>query len=254
MSRDTLRQVISYPGLSKKEAEVYLACLETRKPTALSVSRETFVPRQTVQRIMDDLVSKGLMGKIQEGKKTIYVPEDPRSLVTKLELHAGSIKDVMGELRSLATIYQNRPTMRFFEGEDGIRKVFQDILSVNEKEIYAFSSVKELLATIPDYTSIFMRPRIRRKIFAKIISPKDDEGVRLKYVGREEFREIRFITDALADKIGIIGGHIFIYGNNVAFISFDRDRTSVIIENRALAKTHSSLFQIAWELLGPNNK
>ena len=113
MNKDVLEQVIAYPGLSKKEASVYLASLEIGKPTPLSVSKMTSMPRPSVYRIMESLVEKGLMGKIKEGKHIVYVPENPRSIVEKLKLQISSIQNVMEELRDLATIYRNRPPVRF---------------------------------------------------------------------------------------------------------------------------------------------
>lgn len=247
MNRDVLKQVLAFPGLSRKEAEVYLASLEVAKPTPLSVSKETYLPRPTIYRIMEDLVEKGLMGKVKEGKHTLYVPEDPRNIVERLKLQTSAIQNVMTELHDLATIYRNRPTVRFFEGEEGVKKIFHDILQVDQKELLAFSSIKELLKAWPDYYSTFMKMRIRRRIQARIISPKDEEGEKLQKIGKSEFREIKFIPDELAGKLGIIGGHVFIYGDRVALISFDSDQTSVIIENKALSHVQRSLFEIAWE-------
>lgn len=238
---------MAYPGLTKQEAETYLASLEIGKPTPLSVSRETGRPRPTVYRIMEELVEKGLMGKIREGKHTLYVPEDPRALVEKLKLQMSSIQNVMTELRELATIYRNRPTVRFFEGSEGVKRIFQDILLLDNKELLAFSSIKELLKAMPEYYSTFMKSRIRRRIHARIISPKDDEGIKLQSKGASEYREIKFIPDDLARELGVIGGHVFVYGDRVALISFESDQTSVIIENKALANVERSLFEIAWK-------
>ncbi len=249
MNKLHLEQVLTYPGLTKKEVSVYLASLEVKKPTPQTVSRETGIPRPTVYREMESLVLKGLMGKVKEDKHIVYVPEDPRSIVEKLKLQTNSIQNVMSELRDLATIYRNRPTVRFFEGQEGVRRIFQDILLIDDKELLAFSSIKELLKAIPDYYNTFMKTRIKRRIFAKIISPKDGEGTRLSLVAKKEFREIKFIPDSLAKKLGVIGGHVFIYKDRVAFISFESDQTSVIIENQALANVQRSLFEITWETL-----
>jgi|SRR3989344_3679152 len=249
MNKDTLKQALVYPGLSKKEADIYLTTLEIQKPTPLNVSKESHLPRATIYRIMEDLVEKGLMGKVNEGKRTIYVPEDPRALVEKLKLQTSAVQNVMTELRELATIYRNRPTVRFFEGQEGVKRIFHDILLLDQKELLAFSSIKELLKAWPDYYSGFMKTRIRRRINARIISPKDEEGERLQSAGEHEFRKIKFIPEALAKKLGVIGGHVFIYGDHVALISFDTDQTSVIIENKALSNVHRSLFEIAWESL-----
>ncbi len=247
MNKDNLKEILAFPGLSRKEAEIYLSSLEVAKPTPLTLSRETGLSRPTIYRILEELVEKGIMGKVREGKHMIYVPEDPSAIVEKLRMQSHSVQNIMTELRALATIYRNRPTMRFFEGAEGIKRIFQDILALNDKELLAFSSIKELLKALPDYHTIFMKPRIKRKIMARIISPRDAEGGELAAKAREEYREIKFISDALATKLGVIGGHIFIYRDRVAFISFDTDKTSVIIENAALANTQRSLFEIAWD-------
>ncbi|MBO06404.1 MAG: hypothetical protein CMI58_05160, partial [Parcubacteria group bacterium] len=66
-------------------------------------------------------------------------------------------------------------------------------------------------------------------------------------IEKEELREIRFISDELAKKVGVIQGHIFVYADRVAFISSDSDQNSVIIENQALANVQRALFEVAWE-------
>jgi HTH-type transcriptional regulator, sugar sensing transcriptional regulator len=247
MNKLHLEQVLAYPGLTKKEVSVYLASLGVKKPTPQTISKEVSMPRPSVYRTLESLVEKGLIGKVKEDKQTVYVPEDPRSIVEKLKLQASSVQNVMEELRDLATIYRNRPTVRFFEGPEGVKRIFQDILLVDDKELLAFSSIEELLKALPDYYDTFMKTRIKRKIMARIISPKDNEGVKLQDVGKQEYRKIKFIPSDLAKKLGVIGGHVFIYRDRVALISFESDKTSVIIENQALANVQRSLFEIAWE-------
>ena len=77
MNIDALLKTLAFPGLSKKEALVYLASLEIKEPTALSVAKQTGLPRPSVYRVLDKLVEKGLMGEVVEGKKRVFVPEDP---------------------------------------------------------------------------------------------------------------------------------------------------------------------------------
>ncbi|HEY4508830.1 MAG TPA: helix-turn-helix domain-containing protein [Candidatus Paceibacterota bacterium] len=247
MNKIHLEQVLTYPGLTQKEVSVYLSSLGVKRPTPQTISKEVSIPRPSVYRILESLVEKGLMGKVKEDKQNVYVPEDPRSIVEKLKLQANSVQNVMDELRDMATIYRNRPTVRFFEGTEGVKRIFQDILLLDDKELLAFSSIKELLEALPEYNDTFMKTRIKRKIMAKIISPKDNEGIKLQDVGEQEYRKIKFIPAELARKIGVIGGHVFIYKDRVAFISFESDKTSVIIENQALANVQRSLFEIAWQ-------
>ena len=114
MNKIHLEQVLTYPGLTQKEVSVYLSSLGVKRPTPQTISKEVSIPRPSVYRILESLVEKGLMGKVKEDKQNVYVPEDPRSIVEKLKLQANSVQNVMDELRDMATIYRNKPTLRFF--------------------------------------------------------------------------------------------------------------------------------------------
>jgi HTH-type transcriptional regulator, sugar sensing transcriptional regulator len=246
MNKSSIAEALTYPGLSDKEVSVYLASLEIKKPTPQLVAKQTGMPRPSVYRILEELVEKGLMGKVEEGKRFMYVPEDPHVIVARLKLKAESVQSIMPELKNLAAIYQNRPTMRFFEGEEGMKRVCDDVLLTGE-ELLAFSSIEEIFEALPDYWPNFIKRRVQKKLFARIISPKGHKGMELKPLEKQEYRKIRFISESLAKKIGVIQGHVFIYKDKIAFLSFDSDKTSVIIENAALAKVQKSLFEIAWE-------
>ena len=247
MNKDTLQKALTYPGLSKKEADIYLSSFEIKHPTPMNIAKETGMPRPSVYRVLESLVEKGLMGKTTKDKHSIYVPEDPRAIVSRLKLQASSIQNVMTELHDLSTIYRNRPTIRFFEGREGMKRVLDDVLATNEKEILSFSSIERLFETLPDYFPAFVKSRRRKGMRVRVLSPKSKKGLERKAIEKEELREIRFISDELAKKVGVIQGHIFVYADRVAFISFDSDQNSVIIENQALANVQRALFEVAWE-------
>jgi len=246
MNKTELKQALSYPGLSEKEVSVYLASLEQKEPTPLTLAKETGLPRPTVYRILESLVEKGLVGKVTKGKRVLYVPEDPRAIVSRLKLQASSVQNVMSELRDLATIYRNRPTMRFFEGREGMKRVCEDVLSTNEKELLSFSSIEDLFTMLPDYFPAFVKSRIRKGMSVRVLAPKSKKGEERKAGGKKEMREIRFVSNELAEKIGVIHGHTFVYADRIAFISFDSDQNSIIIENPALADLQRALFEVAW--------
>lgn len=247
MNKTTLQQVLTYPGLEEKEVEVYIASLKIRKPTPQTISKEIGMPRPSVYRMLESLVKKGLVGKVKEDKKSVYVPEDPQAIIARLKLQTASIQNIMPDLKELATIYRNRPTMRFFEGREGMKRVCDDVLSTNERELLSFSSIEKWIEALPDYFPAFLKKRIRKGMAVRILSPKSERGVERKKIEKDELRNIKFISDEMAEKLGVINGHIFIYADRIAFISFDSDQNSIIIENQALANVQRSLFEIAWE-------
>jgi sugar-specific transcriptional regulator TrmB len=48
-------------GLTQKEAAVYLALLQTKKGTALTVAKQANIKRPTVYLVLNSLIKKGLV-------------------------------------------------------------------------------------------------------------------------------------------------------------------------------------------------
>ncbi len=96
-------------GLNKKEAKVYLACLELFESTIGQISRKSGVKRTTVYDVVDSLKKKGLLSSLSKNQRTYYYAENPKKLERSLDEKKQILENAMPELMSLANMLDKKP-------------------------------------------------------------------------------------------------------------------------------------------------
>jgi sugar-specific transcriptional regulator TrmB len=239
-------------GLSDKESKVYLAALELGGDSIQNVAKKSGVHRATTYLCVEKLKEMGLMNEKKKGKRKVYYGEYPEKLLENiveqqknLDQQEIKIKSLLPELSAIFNFSKNRPRVKFFEGEEGLKKVYQDTLFNNEK-ILAFLSVsapdKKFVKWLYDY---YAPERTRCGIKAWVIAPQD-EGVK-KYVklDKKELRETKLVNPQKYP----FSIEINIYGNNkVAFMSYGKkEMFGVIIESKEVHNTMKYIFELVWD-------
>lgn len=247
MDKSALEKALAFPGLDEHESQVYLTTFELKRPTPLRIAEHIGMPRPTVYRILESLVKKGLMGVVVEGKRRVFVPEKPSVIIHRLKLQASAIQNLLPDFEALYAIYRGRPKIRLFDGREGMKRVCDDILITNAKELLSFSSVTNLFAFLPDYFPAFVKKRIQKKIRARVLALPSPKAMERKRLGAKELREVRFLPQGFPF---VFDGLTFIYGDRVAFMSFRGDQNAVIIEHPELANVQRALFEAAWMKAG----
>src|SRR3990167_4910406 len=121
---------------SAKEADVYLAILILGRGTASKIAREAHILRTTVYEILSSLFNKGLVTLSGREPKQEYVSESPDKLqeyiLKQLEKKQKDLKQTQSilipQLKSIHNV-KNRPKVMFYEGREGMEKVYEDTLS-----------------------------------------------------------------------------------------------------------------------------
>ena len=72
-------------GLSEKEGEVYLSCLELGEATASDISIKSNLPRTLVYDILERLIDLGLVSYNLKAKKKHFIAAEPRELLRILK-------------------------------------------------------------------------------------------------------------------------------------------------------------------------
>ena len=129
MYKNFLQHLIDV-GLSDKEARVYVAMLELGPASVQEISQRSDVNRATTYLMLDALKERGLVSSYEDAKKTVYVAETPKKLVDLIEQEARSIDEkrekvvfFVPELEALYRTQRNKPVVRFYEGEEGLRSL-----------------------------------------------------------------------------------------------------------------------------------
>ncbi|MFC1678389.1 TrmB family transcriptional regulator [Patescibacteria group bacterium] len=238
---------LEYLGLSEKEAKVYLAALELGKSPVQKIAQKAGVNRATTYVIIEGLMKKGLISSIQKDKKQLFNAEAPEKLnllfreqVMAIQRKQEYLDKLLPDLRSLKASDKDKPSVRYFEGRDGMRVIAEEIFNTkHDDDVRMIYSYDLLLKMFTEEEIAEMRKKRQNKhIPAKIIT--NDDQNRLK----TDAEVLRILTKEYG-----ICSDIAIYGNKTRMITQKSNPAGLIIENKEISKTLKILFDIAWEYL-----
>jgi sugar-specific transcriptional regulator TrmB len=241
-------------GLSEKEAKVYLASLELGPSSVQAIAQKSQVNRATTYVVIDSLMSMGLMSTYNEGKKTYFTAESPDRLLeflkddeNELKKKIDLLKSKLPELLSIASTKADRPTVKYFEGIEGLRTVqndFVDSLS-GGSIIYTFLPYDKFYGgRLVDKVGSVREKRVIKKIKMKTIyTSKEGRQVEYEKRGTKTFSDDVYIP---FDKYPFEGG-MNVYGDKIFMIDYTGKAGGIVIENKTLAEMMTALFKLAWK-------
>jgi len=236
-------------GLKPKDMEVYTVLLKLGTAPLRRVAQEAGLNRGTVYDALKRLIDLGLVSHMDAKTHRYFTAEDPQKLTglavrreVAIQEAQLKLKDVVPELQSLLGSSAHRPSVRYYEGESGVKDILQDVLKTTEKStdklfrIYSSEGIRDLIAHAwPG----FIKLRVRKKVRVKTIS--------IGAGGRTHgLDERKWLTQNNASP-----SYIFIYPGKTAFISLDERRQlfGVIIDDTAIAATQEMIFDALWKMV-----
>lgn len=227
-------------GFSEKEAKLYLACLELGAGTVVEISRKSDITRGSAYDVLEEMLDKGYVSKLHKDRHMIFSPVDPEVLKKRFEERIRNFEMALPELKGLFN-KQSRPKVRYFEGLEGIKRVYEDTLTATT-EILNYANSREIRIHWPTYDNDYVKQRVKKQIFLKGIAPDDDYGLKVKKDDRHCLRETRLLTS----KDFSFTNEINIYDNKVAITSYQNELIGIIIESQEIADTQRDIFKMAW--------
>ena len=232
--------------LSEKEAAVYFALLELGKSTVSRIARSANINRTTGYDILDRLVRLGLASVSGKEPKQEYVAESPDNLEKLLESRIAKsreklkkAKDLIPQLKSMHNV-QERPKVRFYEGTEGLKQVYEDTLTSREP-IKAYANVEDMHNALPGYFPEYYKRRTRAGIFIHAVLPANAAGIDRASKDKDEARETALVP---ADQY-FFSPEINIYDNKIMIASW-REKLGIIIESNEIAEAMKRIFKLAW--------
>ena len=242
----TLKKSLEFIGFSEKETGVYLALLELGKGSVTQISRKASINRPTGYHILASLEQKGLVRTSGKEPKQEFIAESPDKIeiliseqLEKGKKYLEEARSIIPELKSIHNI-TNRPKVLFYEGREGLQKVYEDTLSSHE-EIRAFASVEDIQPTLPNYFPEYYKRRAKKGISIRAIFPESTDARDRAKLDKEEIRKSLIVP---AEKFGF-HPEINIYDNKIMIASW-REKLGIIIESSEIADAMKKIYELAW--------
>ncbi len=246
MAKD-LFSVLRGIGLDDKESQLYLSGLHLGSAPASEYAKASGLNRITSYNTLEGMVRKGHFTMVKKMRAKWYAPVAPEYLALEARKHVDTLEKTVPELRSLRKAKERKPSVRFFEGWEGVRHVYEDTLT-SKTEIINFANSAVVRRFWPNYDLEYVAERVKHGIRLRGIAPDDEAGRRVHGEDRASLREIRLVSGKDFD----FRNEINVYEDKVAICSFGspKDMFAVIIESKEVAETQRQIFEMAWRFAG----
>lgn len=239
-----IKPVLRAAGLNEKEAQIYEQILRNGKSTASLLLHSVPVKRGDLYNVLRRLEDRKFIYSLPGSKKLTYAASDPETIEHALKNNEQNIEDAKENLPLVYSLYNlgvGKPGVRFAQGLDGIKKMFNDTLNT-KTEILSFADVDGWLAHLEKYTKWYGNERRIRGVKERVIIPDtpvartfissyDKRVTRVKFIPHETFK---------------FSLEMNIYDNKVLYVTLREPFIAVLIEDKSITDTQRSIFELSW--------
>ncbi|MFH1506694.1 MAG: helix-turn-helix domain-containing protein [archaeon] len=238
-------------GFTQGEEKVYKALLKLGSSTTGPIAKEAAVSRSKLYEILEKLSRKGIVSHYKKNNVGHYRAAPPERIMGYLDEKEQEIKRQKDSFEKSIPFFESfigqKEIMKeaeVFEGMEGIRNVREIALqkmSVGDT-IYYFGNPTSGHSHVLGYWDDWNKRRIKRKIEAKIIYNQDARkyGERRK---KQHYTKVRYLP-----KRGKTHAWIEIYGDTVAIAMKHKTPMSIVINNKFVAESFRTYFDILWSV------
>lgn len=239
-------EILTQTGLSEVQAKIYLYLIKHGQSTPTEIATGVEENRTTVYSAAEKLEELGVISQKDRGKIAAYVPNHPSVLesITEKRLRkiARQARNLESNLPSLINYYnehQNEPGVQTFYGDEGVKLIWDKVIT--EKAPYYFIRSRFDELTNHENLEDFKNRRVKNGIVSEDITPSEFASGTSK-----EIREKLLLTRTLLPPENYDSPvEIDIFGDNVAFINFEKNGMSTLIESPEIADAMRQFFLFA---------
>ena len=246
-----LHHALELLGLSKNEASAYLALLKTGQATAYEVAKKSGLKRPTVYVLLDALRMKGVVLKMPNSKKQLYIAKRPDELLQESRERIRHVYSVLPQLIGL--MKHNAASLNFltFEGSAEVaHALYYRIDELKGSELRAFYAKsrginEKLFQQYRDYNIALYE----RRVAVRAIIPDHPSLDKFRDWDSNLKWEVRRPSPSLyANEVTIEITSLFVR------LIFHKHKQALIIENVELVQSLSQIFDMVWGSLPHKTK
>ena len=234
-----IQSVLEQAGLNQKQANVYLAALELGTASVQTIARKAELKRPTTYLILDELQHKGFVSIVPQ-KKILYTAESPERLVVELGKKQDLLKRFLPDLLALHNGKKEKPQVQLFQGKEGVAEVYAQAWRYQTLDIFCtLSDVNKYFPELPK--ELKRKSEAGQMKVREMVTQSQEDLSHAKWMEQTNNYQIRhapanmqFLTDNI------------IFGNSVAFFSYQPYLFAVLITSEGIATSLKTLFELAW--------
>lgn len=255
---DKITMLLEEYGLDKKEIKIYLSLVEKGELNAYSLAKITGIHRSTTYAVIERLLSKGFITKIQRGEKTFYSALEINQTITKIKERESILLSLIPEFEKIRE--EGISKVRVLESKESQKQfnfnLFNQISKGVVKEIYVLSGGPSGALDIEKKPSEDLSSRIfLESLLREIKRKKFHKKIEYKRIWNKKFKGSRLLElfsgfgeDRFLKELPTLATTI-IFGEYLAYLFTMNGIPQVIeIQNKLIAEENKAYFSYLWKI------
>lgn len=234
-------------GVGEKAAKIYMAGLALGTTSVQELARKSGLKRPTVYLHVDELIKQGLFELVPINKKWYYRATEPQILEDRLKKNLIMWQKELPKLMALRANTMGRPQVQIFEGEEGIKQVYEELKRARTWRVW--SNINPELNSLHN-TYMEMCEAVKengigvREIIADRKETKRYSRLIMKLAGSTYTARTATVEGLANDTI--------VYDNVAALFRLHGLNMFVVrIEDPTIADSMRAMFEMAWKTARP---
>ena len=175
------KKILRNIGLSKSEAEVYVASLFLGPSSVIKIAQKARLTRQLVYDLLPGLIEKGLIKEVKIGAKSQYQALDPERLQDRVREISKDVDNLVPLLKSRQATSAAIPEVTIYENPMAMREWYEMFMKQAKKgeEMLVWSSGVSWIELDRDFYLKYLKHKNKLNIQGKTISPDNEASRRL---------------------------------------------------------------------------
>jgi sugar-specific transcriptional regulator TrmB len=241
--------ILKSVGLTENEIKIYLILLKSGPTTAYKLSQKTGIYRTHIYDKLEQLIKKGLVTQNYQAAKKYFQATSPIKIKyyieekkKELELKEKQIENLLPQLEAISNLPKEDTKVEVFKGKEGIKYFLKDIIKTKKEVLIIGIDDSKYNELLPIFMEQYFRDLKIKKIPERVITIKKEKAftfnkklastTKYKFLNEEQFNPT----------------NTFIYGNKVVIVSWGTPITAIMIQNKGIADTYKSHFELLWEI------
>ncbi|MCX6769609.1 MAG: helix-turn-helix domain-containing protein [Candidatus Micrarchaeota archaeon] len=221
-------------GLTANEAKLYFILVRLGAMKATALAAKSGLQRRTVYDTLQQLGTKGMVGKSEVSGVAVFSPSPPSSLLSFLDEKRDSAEKLLPAL-SRSFEAEEKAGVSVMYGPQGMKTVLEDVLALRADYCVYYGQL-QIFDTLPKFFPIFNEKRKQLGIKARYMvldTPKVRERAKL----------IPLATFKFIDPSAPSPGVWWTYADRLVLILAQKENVVMLIKSEALAKTFRESFE-----------
>lgn len=249
----TIESVLNTLKVTGTAQRTYLELLSGGPQSAAFLAKKLSLPRPTVYDAIHVLEEKSLVVSQEINGKSVFSIGNPQHLLQMLDTASEeigqarkSMEQVLPELLKSPRVTE--PKIKMFSGREGGQQVMRDILWYKDITTYTLWPMYKMIDVItPEFLEWHNKRRVARNISLESVRKFDDTQVdteKYPYLGTrpEDLRTLKYLPEGIDFSMSY-----WIYGDNVAFISAEKELYGFIVHSREFVDMMKIHFDLLWK-------